>query len=726
VSLAGLARAASRLARTAASAVILVPGVHPGLTQAAPESASYARHCASCHAADLSGSQFGPALKGPTFEAHWRNRDAADFSHYLESRMPPAAPGTLGARAYAEIETFVLATSGLAVAHGAGTEAQARAPAVKPGAASRDLQPGERERAPVEGSDRGPGYEAALARRAAALARLTAVSDVTLRHPPAGDWLMWRRTYASDGYSPLGKIDRSNVHRLRVAWSWSLPASQNETTPLVHDGVMFVQSGAAVQALDAANGDLLWQYVRPLPDELDNGHNSRVRTLAIHGGWLFTATADGHVVALDTQSGRPLWDREVIAEAQRAMNGQPEGVALHLHGGPIVAAGKVIVGTSLGVNIRGGCFIVALDATTGEEAWRFYTIARPGEPGGDSWNGAPLDERYGAGTWSPGSYDPELGLVYFGIGNTYSTATLLEPRPGRVLAPNDGLYTDSTVAIDVASGKVAWHFQHVRRDVWDLDWSFEQTIIRLPIDGEPRKLVVSGGKPALFDAVDAATGEYAFAVDFGLQNLVTAIDPKTGEKTLNPSVQPEAGKPKLLCPSPTGARNWPATALDPGTNILYVPMSEVCADYTYTPRSAADTAAGGIDNRFATRLRPDSDGNFGRLAALDLEKRQVVWTQRQRAPLAGSVLATAGGLVFNGDIDRYFSAYDSASGDVLWRTRLGAPPHSSPGTFLANARHYVAVVAGAGSCLDASLRALAPEIVGPAGGTSVFVFELPD
>jgi alcohol dehydrogenase (cytochrome c) len=709
-----------------ACAIIGSFAAQPVAAQPMPQRASYDRYCASCHSGDLGGSQFGPALKGPAFEAHWRDRGAHEFSQYVESRMPPAAPGTLGARAYTEIETFVLDASGVAAAREAVTATPPNEAVQKPEAASRDLKPGERERAPVEGSDRGSGYETAIARQTAALARLTSVTDAMLRDPPDGDWLLWRRTYASHGDSPLAQIDRSNVHNLRVAWSWSLPSSQNETTPLVHDGVMFVQSGATVQALDATNGDLLWQSVRPLPEELHSGRNSRIKSLAIYGDRLFSATADGHVVAFEAKTGRPLWDREVITEAQRAMNGQPEGVALHLHGGPIVAAGKVIVGTSLGVNVRGGCFIVALDAQTGEEAWRFHTIARPGEPGGDSWNGAPLEERFGGGTWSPGSYDPELGLVYFGTGNTYNTATLLEPRTGRKPAPNDGPYTDSTVALEAATGQLKWYFQHVRRDVWDLDWSFEQSLVELQVAGRARKLVVTGGKLSLFDAVDAATGRYAFSADFGLQNLVASIDPKTGAKSINAAVQPEAGKPKLLCPSPTGARNWPATAFDPRTSILYVPLTELCADYTYTPRSAAETAAGGIDNKFATRLRPDSDGNFGRLAALNLATRQIVWAHRQRVPLAGSALSTAGGLVFNGDVDRYFSAYDATTGEVLWRTRLAAPAHSSPVTYTADGRQYVAVVAGAGSFLDASLRALVPEVQAPTGGTAVVVFELPD
>ncbi len=430
-------------------------------------------------------------------------------------------------------------------------------------------------------------------------------------------------------------------------------------------------------------------------------------------------------MALAARTGKLLWDRQIFTTAQGARNGQAEGVALHLDGGPIVAKGKVVVGVSLGIaNARGGCFIVALDAATGEEAWRFDTVAQPGQPGGDSWNGAPADQRYGAGVWTAGSYDPELNLVYFGTGNTYDTKTLLSPR--QETGPwNYGLYTDSTLALDPDTGRLAWHFQHVHRDVWDLDWVFEQTLIDLPVDGRPRSLVVTGGKIALFDAMDRATGRFVFSRDLGVQNLVLSVDPRTGEKTINPALEPEPGKAKLLCPGSSGARSWPTTAYNPATHILYVPMIEDCADWTYQPRDAAATAAGGIDMRFVPRHMPDADGNFGRLEAINLATGQVVWTRRQRAAVASSMLATAGGIVFNGSVDRTFSAYDEMTGKVLWRARLNASPSSSPITYSVKGQQYVAVVTGGGGAFDAQGRGLNPEIDNPAGGTTLVVFKLP-
>jgi PQQ-dependent dehydrogenase (methanol/ethanol family) len=683
---------------------------------------AYARSCLSCHGATLEGNQLGPPLTGDVFQSHWRGHSHAEFARKLRTTMPPGGAGSLSGAAYADVEAYILEANanarGPSGASGASPAIEARASNSQRagGAAAAQMFAG----LPGQGKD--PLYLAALKMREQKLASITPVTDAMLHRPPASDWLMWRRTYEAQGFSPLRQIDRSNVARLRTAWTWSLPQSTNEITPLVHDGVMFIYSGAAVQALDAASGELLWQYLRTLPDEFDNGRRGHAKAIAVRGDELFVPTADGHLIALDVHTGRLVWDHEVVAR-----DGRPAALGLQLTGGPIVAKDTVIIGVSLGTQDRGGCYIVGLDAQSGAERWRFYTIARPGEPGGDTWNGAPVPERFGAGVWTVGSYDPELDLVYFGIGNTYDTATLLEPRPGAErVTNNDALYTDSTVALQPETGKLVWYFQHQKRDVWDLDWVFEQSIVTLNINGRPRKVVVTGGKTALFDAVDAATGVFVFSADAGLQNVVTAVDPVTGAKTVNPAVEPEAGKAKYLCPNSFGARNWPATSLNPVTDILYVPILENCAEYTYAPRGAAQTAQGGLDMRFALRAPPQHDGRFGRITALDLRNRRVRWTHRQRMPIAGSTLATAGGLLFNGDVDRYFYAFDQATGEVLWHTRLDAAPESSPVTFTANGRQYVAVVAGSGSPFGSGSRIFVPEVRPAAPGVTLVVFGMPE
>jgi alcohol dehydrogenase (cytochrome c) len=681
---------------------------------------AYSNSCANCHGANLDDGEFGPALKGVSFQKKWGAQPPTALFSYLLQKMPPADPGTLGGQVYADVEAYILQANGLqpgatelTAADLGGANAQG-APAAQ--GFQGDLRPTVANRDAV--------YKTVIARRAAELEKITAVTDDVLEHPSDADWLMWRRTYSGLGFSPLEQINRSNVGNLRLAWSRALPLSTDEITPLAHDGVVFIESGNTVEALDGAKGDLLWQYVRPLPDQLINGRESTMRGLAVYQDKLFALTADGHMIALNVKTGKLVWDHQVIVPLT--------GVYAHsnhdfrLDGAPIVARGKVMIGVSLGItNPSGGCFIVGLNAQSGDEVWRFHTIARPGEPGGDSWNGAPVDQRFGASVWTGGSYDPKLNLVYFGTGNTYDVATLLQPHPQKG-ASNDGLYTDSTVALDPDTGKLAWYYQHMNRDVWDLDWAFEQMLITLAVHGKQTDLVVSGGKMAVFDAVDRANGTYEFSKDLGLQTLVSAIDPQTGKKMINPTFEPRANKTEFICPDANGARNWPATSYDPGTHILYVPLAESCMDYTWVPGDPAQTAAGGLDIRFTLRLRPDSDGKYGRLEAINLLTKEVVWMDRQRAPIASAMLATAGGLVFSGAQNRQFTAYDTATGKALWEVGLNATPSSYPITYSVDGKQYVAVVSGGGGPLDASGASLAPEFDNPAGGTTLWIFKLPD
>ncbi len=673
--------------------------------QASRGKAVYDDNCASCHGGNLDDGQFGPPLRGSAFKTHWSSQSGDALFSYIAARMPPTAPAGLSNRAYSDVEAYILRANGVA-------------------AGSSELAPPRTQsNFAFGGPNQDATYQSVMAARRKLLAGITAVTEAMLQHPADGDWLVWRRTYENLAFSPLRKIGTANAHDLGVAWSLALPLSANEITPLVHDGVLFVESGASIQALSGTTGEQLWQYTRPLPDGLHNGREARMKSIALFGDLLYAPTPDGHVIALETRTGKLVWDHEVISRDQGMHEGEVDGVPFHLNGGPIVAKGKVIIGTSLGINTGGGNFIVGLDATTGKEAWRFSTIARPGEPGGDSWNGAPFEQRFGAGVWTSGSYDPIHNLVYFGTGNTYDVGTLMLPQ-ARVGESKDALYTDSTLALDPGTGKLVWHSQHMKRDVWDLDWVFEQSLLTVPVNGKPTELVVTGGKTAIFDAMDRATGKHVFSRDLGLQNIVTAIDPVTGEETTNPALEPEPGKTKLLCPNSNGARNWPTTAFDPATYILYVPLVETCADYSWTPRSAAEIAAGGNDIRFATRPRPDGDGKFGRLEAINLATGRVLWTHRQRAPLASSLLATAGGLVFVGAQDRSFSAYDAATGKLLWQTRLNAAPNSSPVTYSVQGEQYVVVVAGGGGPTSGS-SSLTPEIINPPGGTTLWVFKLP-
>ena len=542
------------------------------------------------------------------------------------------------------------------------------------------------------------------------LDKITPVTDAMLENPPEGEWLTWRRTWDDQGFSPLKQIDKGNAADLRVAWSWSLPNGPNEATPLLHDGVLFVHSyGDKVQALDAATGDLLWQYSRALPKDVQA---SVKRNIAIFGERIYVPTSDSHVVALDVKSGRVIWDQQVAD--------YKEGV--RITGGPLVAKGKVMQG--VGGRVGGGNYIVGLDAGTGEEKWRFYSIARPGERGGDSWNGLPLEKRNGGSVWTAGSYDPASNLAYFGIAQTYDTGPLLHPVK-QAGVTNDGLYTDSTVAINPDTGKLVWHYQHMANDQWDLDWAFERQLVKLPVNGVTKTLAVTAGKEAIYDAIDAKTGQYIFSKDLGLQNVVTAIDPKTGAKTINPKVVPGDGEAKMVCPHAGGAKNWIPGSYNPNTKILYVPLVESCMDLIPVKEGERPSLSSGV--RWTLRARPDSDGKYGRLEAVNLLTKEVVWTQRQRAPQTTGALATAGGIVFSGSLDRWFKAYDDATGKVLWQVRLNDVPSSAPITYRVNGKQYVAMVVGNGGAQAATWPPLVAEIQNPPDhGAAIWVFELPE
>jgi alcohol dehydrogenase (cytochrome c) len=664
---------------------------------------AYAKTCASCHGANLGGSEFASSLRGASFNLNWSGKTVEDLFTFINTRMPPAGPGSLGPQTNAQIVAFLLQQNG--------------------------AQPGEKE-LPVDAATlaampipRGPAQRSAPMMPLSPLAppmtpvalpnplgKFSPVTDAVLDNPPSSDWLIWRRTYDDFGFSPLKQIDKSNVGDLRVGWAWSLPNGPNEATPLEHDGVLFVDSyGDKVQALNAVTGDLLWQYSRVLPSD---ARLAVKRNISLYGDRLYVPTSDDHIVALDVKTGDVVWD-SALADYTKGFQ---------TTGGPLVAKGKVMMG--LAGAAQGGNLIVALDAETGKEAWRFHTIAQSGEPG-DSWNDLPNEMRNGASVWTAGSYDPELNLAFFGVGQTYDTGPVLHKvdKPG---VSNDGLFTDCTLAFNPDTGKLVWYYQHVHNDQWDLDWAFEQQIMRLPGMNDGKKMIVTSGKMGIYEGMDAATGKYIFSHDIGLQNVVAAIDPKTGEKTINPAAMPGDGKPHLICPHPGGGREWIAGSYNPTTKIVYFSTSESCMDLIPAPAGQRGSLTSGVN--WSIRIRPDNtDGKIGLLEAFNLETKKMVWIDRQRAPQVTCALDTAGGVVFEGSFDRYIHAYDDSTGAELWSTRLNDMPSSCPIAYSVGGKQYVAVVVGAGGPISMTFPVLIPEIqLPPDHGATIWVFDLPE
>lgn len=561
---------------------------------------------------------------------------------------------------------------------------------------------------------------AAQTRRPDPTQTITPVTEQMLRNPPPGDWLMFRRTYDGAGYSPLAQINKGNVKNLQVAWSWALTTGATEITPIVHDGVLFIFNYAdKVQALNATNGDLLWEYKRDLPAKLVAGGGNVLakRNMAIFGNNLIVATSDAHLIALDVKTGKVTWDH--------ATDDWTKG--WRYTGGPLVAGGKIMQGMSGCGNAQpGGCYVTGHDPDTGKEVWRFNTLARPGEPGGDTWNDLPVEKRHGASTWNAGSYDPDTNTFIVGVGQPYPwVAEMSGLSPKKDGVRNDALYTDSTIALDPASGKLKWYYQHLPNDTWDLDYAYERILVDLPFKGKTRKALVTVGKLGIIEVLDRTTGEFLWHKQTVYQNVVTGIDAK-GNKSINQDSIPRIGKTTVNCPADPGSRGWPATAYSPKTKMLYLPLNEYCADTTPTPLDPGQVYTGGGRAVFARKPIPNSDGNIGRVDAVGLDNQKAAWSYRTRAGQTGAVLATGGGLVFSGSWDRYIRAFDDTTGKLLWQVRTSNAVNSFPITYAVNGKQYVAVSVGNGSSHARSLASLTPEIRNPDGGSALWVFALPD
>jgi alcohol dehydrogenase (cytochrome c) len=553
-----------------------------------------------------------------------------------------------------------------------------------------------------------------------AMKRFTPISDQIALKPHPNDWLMWRRTYDSWGHSPLDQINKGNVRKLQLAWAWTQEPGNQEAAPLVRDGIMYLaQSNNVVHALDARTGELIWEYRHPLPQlkgsyvrrQLVRARNS----IALYGDRVFLTTGDARIVALDARAGTVIWNVQVA----------DYNVGFNYTAGPLVVRGKVISGISgcTTPDTGGGCFLTAHDAETGRELWRTYTIARSGDPAEASWNGVPLEQRKGGSLWGTGSYDPELNLVFWG-----TAPPIPHSEFARGTGPGAHLYTNSTLAIDPDSGNVVWHFQHLPGDNWNLDHAFERVLVDVESGGQTRHMLLTAGKTSIVWALDRKTGKYLWHRETVHQNVISQIDPQTGQATLNRDVVPtKLGQDLFVCPSLYGGKIWQASAYNPDVKALFMPLANMCNDYKVVEQPATPGEDYGR-GRFTPRHAPNNNGMVGRVEAIDVVTGKSLWKHERRAIISGGLLATAGGLVFGGDGARRAFALDANTGAVLWELPLNSSIGGFPMTFMVDGTQYLAIPTGS-SILPQFSAPLTPESIAPADrvqgkGSTLMVFKL--
>jgi len=518
-----------------------------------------------------------------------------------------------------------------------------------------------------------------------------------------GNWLMYGGDYGQTRFSSLSGINRSNVQNLVPVWSFQTGVADGLTgMPLVVDGVIFLTTAwDHIFAIDARTGAEIWHYQRRLPAAADLSFccGPSNRGVSIWNDLIYMTTLDAHLIALEARTGRVRWDVELGKSSDNLNAKQP----------PLVVGDRLFVGIAGGDRASRG-FIDAYEAATGRRLWRFYTIPGPGETGHETWAGDSW--RTGGGApWMHGTYDHELGLIYWGVGQAF-------PVYDNDARKGDNLFTDSVVALDPATGALKWHYQFTPHGVWDYDGVTENIPIEIDHQGARRKVIIHADRNGYFYAIDRTNGRFVYAKPFVKTTWAQGFTPE-GRPIINPRAIPTYDGVDV-CPGAAGGKQWTGMAFSPVTRWAYIPAIENCATFfNYGIDARAKGLPAGPDG-----FRYLAGQAFGKVMAIDPASGETKWEVKTRSPMSASMLVTAGGLVFTGDAEGNMVAYDDRTGALLWSYQTGSGIRSGPVAFSVNGVEYIAVASGLGGAVGGYTGPGAPWLRNYRGGGAVFVFRL--
>lgn len=510
------------------------------------------------------------------------------------------------------------------------------------------------------------------------LSAQTSYESILAAEGNPSDWPTYAGSYDGRHYREIDQVTRENVDELALSWVYQ-GSSTNvwQSTPLVVDGVMYATEGPNnVIALDATTGREFWKHEHQLPERVAACCGKVNRGVALLGDKVYMGTLDGYLKALDASTGRIVWEKKIVDNA--------EGYALAM--APLVVKDKIIIGPAGGeYGIRG--FIDAYDAETGERVWRFNTIPGPGEPGHETWENDAW-KTGGGSAWVTGSFDPELNLLYWGVGNPSP-----DWNPG--VRPGDNLYTDSVIALNPDTGELSWHFQFTPHDEWDWDAVQVPVLVDMEFNGSMRKLMLWGNRNAFFYVLDRTDGTFLRGNAFTKQTWAEGLD-DSGRPMKIPGMGPSEDGTKVF-PSVQGSTNWYAPAFSPRTELFYLTAWDeywglyYTGDPVYEPGTRYD---GGAVSRVYPDTLEEEEHGYGAIRALDPRTGKAKWEFRSVGVSESGLLATSTDLLFSGSMEGHFMAIDATDGKLLWRTQLGGRVANSPITFSVNGRQYVTVASG--------------------------------